>query len=45
MKTRNLIASIALLALSSGFSAAAPLGTAFTYQGKLTDGGPSANGL
>jgi hypothetical protein len=40
----------ALLALAfslqpSALVLAAPLGTAFTYQGKLTDGGPSANGL
>jgi hypothetical protein len=36
----------AVCLLPSAFClAASPLGTAFTYQGKLTDGGPSANGL
>jgi len=33
-----------LLSLLSGIVTAAPLGTAFTYQGKLTDGGAPANG-
>jgi hypothetical protein len=52
MKTKHLILQAALLLLTLAFSLqpsallqAAPLGTAFTYQGKLTDGGPSANGL
>lgn len=36
---------LALLALSAGVTTAdAPLGTAFTYQGRLTDGGNAANG-
>lgn len=51
MKTKLTIVTIALLALLSTLNSqlstclASPLGTAFTYQGKLTDGGPSANGL
>ncbi len=48
MKTRNLIqlrAFLALLASLGAASAAVPLGTAFTYQGKLTDGGGPAQGI
>src|SRR5437667_10401320 len=42
-KTRLFIA-ITLLSLWAGVAAGTPLGTAFTYQGRLTDGGPVANG-
>jgi len=35
---------LTLLASGSSLITAAPLGTAFTYQGKLTDGGAPANG-
>ena len=35
---------IALLAFSMGIVTASPLGTAFTYQGRLTDGGQPASG-
>jgi hypothetical protein len=50
MKTNRFLARATLLALLSTFSLQlsalpSPLGTAFTYQGKLTDGGPAANGL
>ncbi len=42
---RCAIAAFLLLALSSRLpGAATPLGTAFTYQGRLTDGGAPANG-
>ena len=44
MKDKYIMLSLGLLALSSALTVAAPLGTAFTYQGKLTDGGNSANG-
>ncbi len=44
MKTKQLILTFALLALSSALVMAAPVGTAFTYQGRLTDGGNPANG-
>jgi len=33
---------LGLLVLASGTLTAAPLGTAFTYQGQLTDGGTAA---
>jgi hypothetical protein len=40
-----LVAALAFCLLPSPLClAASPLGTAFTFQGKLTDGGPSANG-
>jgi hypothetical protein len=43
MKTLSVVVlGLALLALSS--AGAAPLGTAFTYQGQLTDAGAPANG-
>ncbi len=50
MKPRNSLVAIlaiaALLALSIGVtSAQGPIGTAFTYQGRLTDGGAPANGV
>lgn len=47
MKTRNPIPLRTVLALLTGLSAApaaVPLGTAFTYQGRLTDNGAPANG-
>jgi hypothetical protein len=47
MQTKHLVALVGLLALPTMFTsrlAAAPLGTAFTYQGRLNDGGQPANG-
>jgi hypothetical protein len=45
MKTKTPISlTVLLLGLLSGIVTAAPLGTAFTYQGKLTDGANPANG-
>jgi len=44
MQTKTLANVVVLLSLFMGSSLAAPLGAAFTYQGKLTDGGPPANG-
>jgi hypothetical protein len=44
MKTSPLIVLFGLLALTTHLSAA-PLGTAFTYQGRLTDGPNPANGI
>jgi len=51
MKTKKLVSFVGLLALTSAFSLqpsvllhAAPLGTAFTHQGRLNDGGNPANG-
>ncbi|MDH7503841.1 MAG: hypothetical protein QHJ82_14175 [Verrucomicrobiota bacterium] len=49
MKTKTLLSLLALtLAFGlqpSAFLQAAPLGTAFSYQGKLTDAGKAANGI
>jgi hypothetical protein len=45
MKTKIKLAGLALLALTSTLSSAAPLGTAFTYQGRLQAGGAPANGV
>lgn len=46
MKTRSTLASsLLLLALASRSLSAAPLGSAFTYQGQLTDGGHPAQGI
>jgi len=45
MKTNTLVTLIALLSLLSGIGTAAPLGTAFTYQGQLTEGGAPASGI
>jgi formylglycine-generating enzyme required for sulfatase activity len=50
MKTKllNLIVALAVLACLSTLNqrlSASPLGTAFTYQGRLTDGGLSAQGI
>ncbi len=44
MRTKTHLGFLLLLASSGSVLVAAPLGTAFTYQGKLTDGGQSANG-
>ena len=40
----NHILILGFLALASAFSHAAPIGTSFTYQGRLDDGGVPANG-
>jgi hypothetical protein len=45
MKTKIKLAGLALLALVSSLSTAAPLGTAFTYQGRLQAGDAPANGV
>ena len=44
MKIKILVSLIALLSLLSGIVTASPLGTAFTYHGRLTDGASPANG-
>lgn len=44
MKTKTTPIALALLALLSSIGSAAPMGTAFTYQGHLTDGTNPANG-
>lgn len=44
MKTKNLCLMVAGFLLASHLAWADPLGTAFTYQGRLTDGGQPANG-
>jgi hypothetical protein len=43
MKTKTWLILLAL-ACSGGIPLADPLGTAFTYQGRLADGGQLANG-
>ena len=45
MKTKTLVTFSAVLTLLSSLVTAAPLGTAFTYQGRLADGGVPAQGL
>lgn len=45
MKTTRLFCLLALLGTLGSDIHAAPLGTAFTYQGQLTDGGQPANGI
>ena len=45
MKTKQILTILALLAFSCSLTQAAPLGTAFTYQGRLVEGGSSANGI
>ena len=45
MNTNTLAVVGAALVLSAVFSQADPLGTAFTYQGRLNDGGQPANGV
>jgi hypothetical protein len=44
MKALRIIAVFGLLVSWSSFTRAAPLGTAFTYQGNLADGGAPASG-
>jgi len=44
MKRNLCLLGIVLLASSRSLAAPTPLGTAFTYQGRLTDGGGPANG-
>src|SRR5262245_39752127 len=45
MKTKSLITSLAVAMLCVASTVAVPpLGTAFTYQGRLNDGGQPANG-
>src|SRR5438132_6474811 len=44
MNRKPLITSIVLLVLHSTLHAASPIGTVFTYQGRLTDNGSPANG-
>jgi hypothetical protein len=44
MTTRQLSLTIAVLVWFAGNLIAAPSGTAFTYQGKLTEGGNVATG-
>lgn len=44
MQTKQLLASVLLLTCFGSMCAAEPLGTAFTYQGRLTEGGNPANG-
>lgn len=43
-KPNHVVLTFALLALLPGGTVAAPSGTAFTYQGRLNDGGGPANG-
>ena len=46
MRVKRLFGSLAFLLLTSALClAASPLGTAFTYQGRLNDGGQTANGV
>jgi len=44
MKSHKFILTVAILSLFSTLVMAPPLGTAFTYQGRLADGGAPANG-
>jgi len=44
MKSTPSSIALAVLAVSAQFALADPLGTAFTYQGRLADGGQPANG-
>src|SRR5258708_28491777 len=44
MSSKHCLPLMLLLALASGRLQANPLGTAFTYQGRLNDGGGPANG-
>ena len=45
MKTKALVLLLAVLALSGSLTNASPLGSAFTYQGRLNDGANAANNL
>jgi hypothetical protein len=44
MKAKRSLLTLAFLSSLAGLGLAAPLGTAFTYQGRLTDGAGPANG-
>ena len=44
MKTKLVVLTLALLACAASVTVASPLGTAFTYQGKLDWNGQPANG-
>ena len=44
MKTITILNSLVALALSSAVTVAGPMGTAFTYQGRLTDSGNAYSG-
>jgi hypothetical protein len=44
MKSTRYSIALAVLAVSAQLALADPLGTAFTYQGRLTQGGSAANG-
>src|SRR5512134_442357 len=41
---RRRLACVPLVLTMAGFAGAQPVGTAFTHQGRLTDGGTPANG-
>ena len=45
MRLKSIHATVLVLGLSSTLAVAAPVGTAFTYQGRLTDGGNPAQGI
>ena len=44
MNTKTLIAAVVVLALTAIWTPITQAGTAFTYQGRLTDGGQPAHG-
>jgi hypothetical protein len=44
MKTKSIALLVSVLTLLSGFRTTSAQGTAFTYQGRLDDGGSAANG-
>ena len=44
MRNRIIVSLIGIVSLLGGISWADPLGTAFTYQGRLADGGNAASG-
>jgi hypothetical protein len=45
MNTKNILLTLALAALCAAETFAAPIGAAFTYQGRLDDGGQPANNV
>jgi len=45
MKTKSILIPLTVAALCAAETFAAPMGTAFTYQGRLNDGGQPANNL
>jgi len=45
MKTKSILIPLTVAALCAAGTYAAPMGTAFTYQGRLNDGGQPANNL